>query len=248
MKFYDLQVHTTASDGKLSSKEIVDLAIKRGMKAIAITDHDTIEGAEEAINYSEGKDIEIIAGIEVGCKEPGFDSPIDVIGLFIDYKDEKLNSFIREIKSARMREERNIIRRINNPIFKKISESDRKLIKTLKKMFVPRKKSSLMEAVDIIKSSGGIPVLAHPARYGNEMINIINRFSSAGGKGIEADYPYNKVIGISNKINEKIRKIAGKKRLLISGGSDFHYFNHGGDIGECGVSDEEFEKLKKSLK
>ena len=60
MKKIDLQIHTNYSDGAFSPKEIIDLAIKSEMKAIAITDHDTISGLKEAVNYSKDKDLELI--------------------------------------------------------------------------------------------------------------------------------------------------------------------------------------------
>lgn len=249
MKPCDLQVHTTASDGKLSPREVVELALKRKMKAIAITDHYTISGLDEAIDYSKGKNIEIVSGIEIGCREKDINSLVDIIGLFINYKNEKLLAFTEKIKSVRMEEKNNIIRQLSGRRIRSIAEKHNgKIIRKIKDMLIPRKNPSIKEAVDIIKSSGGISILAHPARYGNEMIKITDLFVSSGGKGIEVDYPYEKVLGIHNSINKKIREIAKDKRLLISGGSDFHYFNHGGMIGECGVSDEEFGKLKDSLK
>lgn len=60
----DLHVHTTASDGDKRTKELVDYAIEKGIDVIAITDHDTVEGVEEAINYSKDKNIMVIPGIE----------------------------------------------------------------------------------------------------------------------------------------------------------------------------------------
>lgn len=110
----DLHLHTNASDGELSPEELVDLAISRGLKAIAITDHDTVEGVQIAFNYSAGKDIEIIPGIEISCKEKklGFDQ-VHILGLFINFKDKSLLEMTQRIKQNRTKQKRQMINKLN---------------------------------------------------------------------------------------------------------------------------------------
>jgi hypothetical protein len=114
MKKIDLHVHTTASDGELSPKEIVDAAMKTGLKAISITDHDTISGVGVAIEYAKGKDIEIVPGIEISCyeEELGFDE-VHVIGLFIDYRNRALIEFTEKIRQDRIKQKKRIIKNLN---------------------------------------------------------------------------------------------------------------------------------------
>ena len=66
----DLHVHSTASDGKLSPREVIDLAIERKIPVIALTDHDNVDGIKEALEYSQGRKIEFVQGIEFSAN-PG---------------------------------------------------------------------------------------------------------------------------------------------------------------------------------
>ena len=85
----DLHIHTNVSDGEFSPEEVVDIAVKKGLKAIAITDHDTTMGIPAAIEYAKGKGIEIVPGIEINCYEEdlGFDE-VHILGLFIEHKNK----------------------------------------------------------------------------------------------------------------------------------------------------------------
>ena len=82
---FDLHVHTTYSDGLLTPKQVIDLAIKKGINGISITDHDTVLGIEPAIKYSENIDkFYIVPGIEFSCIYE--DEEVHILGYFIDYK------------------------------------------------------------------------------------------------------------------------------------------------------------------
>lgn len=279
MKKIDLQMHSIASDGTFSPKELVDLAIKKGMRAIAITDHDTISGLDEAIEHAKNKDIEIVPGVEISCSESEFKPTIDVLGLFIDHKDPDLNVFLDKYKEERVNEKKKIIEKLNSlgyeitfqelleegsdslgrpsiarilirkypEKFQTIPQVFDKLIGKGKQAFVPRKKSTLKEAIEVIKKAGGISILAHPGRYLDESYKIIEHFIESGGKGIEIDYPYQKICGIDDKINQEFLEIARSRNLIVSGGSDFHDLKRGSEIGDAGLSEEDFEKMKSSL-
>ncbi|HLC60511.1 MAG TPA: PHP domain-containing protein [Candidatus Nanoarchaeia archaeon] len=106
----DLQSHTTASDGELSPEELIELAIKKKLSAIAITDHDSVGSLRKAIEYSKGKNIEIIPGVELSCDDPLFSyEKIDVLGLFIDYKNKELLNLIKHINFKREENKKLII-------------------------------------------------------------------------------------------------------------------------------------------
>jgi len=104
MKTIDLHVHSTYSDGTLTPKELVILAKKQGLSAMALTDHDTIIGVEEAIDAGEKYNIEIVPGIELsaayGSKE------IHILGLYVDYKDKAFNEALKDLRD--IRNERNL--------------------------------------------------------------------------------------------------------------------------------------------
>ena len=109
----DLHMHTNASDGQYKPNEVVDQAITKGLKAIAITDHDTISGAELAIKYAKDKDIEVIAGIEISCLEKS-DVEIHILGLFLDIKNTELNKFCENAKKQRILQKKKMITKLQD--------------------------------------------------------------------------------------------------------------------------------------
>lgn len=110
----DLHIHTNASDGKLSPEQVIEEAIRCKLKAIAITDHDTLDGVKNVIDYVNSKDIEFIPGIEISCYEDGLGfTEVHIIGLFINYKNNKLNQFINKIKQDRINQKKETIKKLN---------------------------------------------------------------------------------------------------------------------------------------
>jgi len=111
----DLQNHTIASDGELTAEGLVDLAVKKGLSAIAITDHDSVASVKKAVEYARGRDIEIVPGVELSCDDPilGYDK-IDVLGLFIDIDNEELNSILRHINKRREENKKKMIEKLKS--------------------------------------------------------------------------------------------------------------------------------------
>jgi 3',5'-nucleoside bisphosphate phosphatase len=117
MKYIDLHVHSNISDGTLTPTEVVDEAVRSGLSAIALTDHDTVLGLQEAReaaarHAATGYEIEIIPGVEISSAYKGKD--LHILGLYIDDTNETL---IKTLEAAvKEREERNIkmIRNLNN--------------------------------------------------------------------------------------------------------------------------------------
>ena len=83
MDLIDLHVHSNASDGSLTPSEVADEAIRMGLKAIALTDHDTVDGIPEILEYTKDKDLEVVPGIEVSCYYKKRE--IHILGFYIDY-------------------------------------------------------------------------------------------------------------------------------------------------------------------
>ena len=124
----DLHIHTTASDGDFSSKEIIDKALELGLKAIAITDHDTIDGIQEAIDYAEGKDIEIIPGVEIKCEEKSLNLPeVHILGLFIDSENKKLNNHLELMEKSAINQKQKMVENLNKLGYKINFEEVKKL-------------------------------------------------------------------------------------------------------------------------
>ncbi len=101
----DLHVHSTASDGSYSPKELVDYAIEKGLTAFALTDHDSVAGLDEAITYADElrktqEDVpEVIPGIEFSTEYDGKD--IHIVGLYIDYKSETFQKHLGDFVHSR---------------------------------------------------------------------------------------------------------------------------------------------------
>jgi 3',5'-nucleoside bisphosphate phosphatase len=109
----DLHIHSTASDGALSPKELINTAIKMKIKAMAITDHDSIDGLKEAVDYSRGKDIEFVPGIEFSANPKGLAKEIHVVGIFIDYSHKAIVSLLKKQEESRISSINKMIKKLN---------------------------------------------------------------------------------------------------------------------------------------
>lgn len=101
MKYIDLHVHSSYSDGTLSPKELVDLALKQNLSYMALTDHDTVDGIQEIIDYKNmaAPSLNIIPGVELSC---AFDGPdLHILGLNIDYTKTSLKNKLKECLASR---------------------------------------------------------------------------------------------------------------------------------------------------
>lgn len=107
--FVDLHTHTTASDGTYTPAELVRCAEECGLSAVAVTDHDTVSGLGEAHAASEGLDIEVISGIEIGAQ---FDGEMHILGLFIDPYAAVLQGALQELMQWRAERNETMIQRI----------------------------------------------------------------------------------------------------------------------------------------
>ena len=98
MRAIDLHTHSTYSDGTFSVKELIDRAHEKGLAAIALTDHDTVDGVDEAIEYVASKypDLEVVPGVELSTEGEGRE--VHIVGLYIDNHDKEfvdgLSAFI----------------------------------------------------------------------------------------------------------------------------------------------------------
>lgn len=241
-KFVDLHVHTKASDGTLYPEAVVRLAQIRGLRAIAITDHDTMEGY-----LSAPKDIiEIIPGIELTVDYLGRE--IHVLGYFINpaalgitemavrdrerrnrilikrMRDDGFDLSLEELKAQK---DCGVLGRphIAAELVKKgyaqtVREAFDKWLAEGAKYYEPRRYLTIKEAAAAIIKAGGAPVLAHPLQYNlsdADLRKLILFAKEAGIVGLEAIYPE-----YSAEQTEYMIRLAGEYGMKISGGSDFH--------------------------
>ena len=101
MRAIDLHTHSTYSDGTFSVKELIDRAHEKGLAAIALTDHDTVDGVDEAIEYAASKypDLEVVPGVELSTEGEGRE--VHIVGLYIDNHDKEFVSGLKDFIDSR---------------------------------------------------------------------------------------------------------------------------------------------------
>lgn len=106
---FDLHVHTTASDGTLRPAELVRRAAESGLAAVAITDHDSVEGISEALAAAEEsvRSISVVPGVELSAVHESLD--VHILGYFVDHSDPHLLAHLSDLRAARLNRARAIV-------------------------------------------------------------------------------------------------------------------------------------------
>lgn len=250
MKRVDLHIHTNASDGKYSPKEILNIAESVGMDVISITDHDTVSAINEAMVEGEKRKIQVIPGIEISTN---YSSELHILGYYFDIKNIELNNYIKyDTQKKQIDIARAVIRLKKKGIIldlKKIKKvygkiSVESLISEMIDLnyivskqegynrffgrgqiaYIQGAKISPIEAIKLIKNAGGIAVLAHLHRISNERSEIrkvVDKLYKNGLDGIECYYPTYTVNMQQDFIN-----YAKENNMIVTGGSDFHGYGN----------------------
>lgn len=241
----DLHTHSTFSDGRYTPTQLVKEAAAKGLHALAITDHDSWNGVEEAQQAAKalGGFLRIIPGVELGAQYA--DDSVHVLAYHIDMNYaplfEKMNEMrhAREFRLLKMLDKLHALgyeieveacdpknRAVGRPhvakalvakgYFKTVQEVFDALLRRGGPAYVPQPKLAPDEAVDLIHRAGGIAVLAHPSELSDSSLPE-KLASSFGFDGIEVYHP-----SADEADQAKWLELAKKYNLLISGGSDFH--------------------------
>lgn len=255
MGLIDLHVHSSRSDGTMTPAELVDYAIEKGVSAMALTDHDTVDGLDEIMEYAEGKPIEIIPGIEYSTEYNGRD--VHIVGLFIDYKAPVFQDYLSRFQQSRA--DRNhklcanlqaagidityealqalhpgaVITRAHYGRFlldkgyvKSINEAFDRYLGDHTKYFVHREKITPEDVIKVTLQAGGIPILAHPLLYKLGREQLEILVARLKEAGLMGIECMYSTFTLSEEW--QIKKLAKKYNLLQSGGSDFHGANKPG--------------------
>ncbi|MCX8514871.1 MAG: PHP domain-containing protein [Burkholderiales bacterium] len=249
----DLHCHSTNSDGALNVIQLLDLVKSNGGKYIALTDHDTVDGINEAKEYASKIDLCFIPGVEISVTWDK-NNLVHIVGLNVDHTNKNLINNLNNLRDHRLNRGLKIAEKLakvgipnalegamqfcSNPKalsrthfnrflvqngYAKPGKAFEKFLAHGKPGYVDQKWASLEDAVSWIIQSGGVAVIAHPARYGftrSKLIRLINDFKQAGGLGIE-------IISSSHSSDDiiHIAHIATTENLYGSIGSDFHNIN-----------------------
>lgn len=244
----DLHTHTTASDGDLYPGELVSLARENGIKLLAITDHDTVDGISEAEVKAAELGIDFIPGIEISAKSETelhilgyyiekdvkeFQDGIDLLHSFRDAREkitiDYLNSKNVEItaEEVKIATKGNIIGRphmaavmIQKGYVKNKKEAFDKYIGNSEYMALDRPKTTVEESIKIIKEGHGVPVLAHPHSLRQSYTELDKTLGTFKEMGLKGIECYYNSYSVADTVN--YMTLAKKHGLVVTGGSDFH--------------------------
>ncbi len=249
MKYVDLHTHSTASDGTLSPTELIRKAKSIGLHAVALTDHDTVGGLDEAISASEMYDIHFIPGVELSVDhEKG---SLHLLGYGIDHKNPELLTTLRKLSDSRDDRNIKILARLDElgyPItfesVKKhsnngtlgrghialalieagyvasIEEAFNKLLTKGGPAYVERFRLSIYDAITLIHKIKGAAVWAHPGLHEEKLPSMIEQLPKWVKHGLDGlETNYSQH---TLELSRELKQVAHKHGLICTGGSDFH--------------------------
>ncbi len=252
----DLHCHSTASDGTLTPAQLVEEAVKTGIKAIALTDHDTTSGLNEFHTTGDKYDIETISGIELAVN--WYHSSIHLTGLYIDKNSDYLQNYLKTVVKNRVIRNEKIIEKLNNlgmnisfDEWQNEAKNDvpgrphlasclvrkgfyantravfNELLGNNKPGFVARFQPTPQEGIKAIHEAGGLAFWAHPCAMRNAPYSTIKK-TGANLKGFGLDGLETRYSHFTPQEQDNAERFAHQYKLLQSGGSDFHGDNSPG--------------------
>ncbi len=258
--YIDLHIHTTESDGTLTPSQVVRYAKEKGLKAVAITDHDTIHGNEEAIKEGISAGVEVIPGVEISVDySPG---TMHMLGYFITTEDPILNEKLALLQDSRADRNPRIIEKLNKlglsltydevvqvsgggqvgrphmaqvlmkkGYTKSIKEAFDKYLGKGAPAYLDKFRLSAVEAITMITDAGGIPVLAHPFTLHLKSSDELDAVvKKLVNQGLQGLEVY--YSEHDERKTSSYKLLAKRYNLAITGGSDFHGKNMKGiDLG-----------------
>jgi len=245
----DLHVHSTFSDGTMSPTELVHYAHRKGLAAIAITDHDTIDGVDEAISAASGLDVEIVTGLELSIKHG--DCAVHLLGYLFRRSDNALLVTLHRLQAGRLERNKAILANLNRlgveielqelektsghgqsgrphiaqiliqkGVVKNMDEAFERYLAKGRLAYVPRLVLQADEAIGLIRNAGGLAVLAHPQQLEKSGMDINRMLQSLRIAGLQGVEVH--YPSHSRLFKKKLIATAKQLDLLITGGSDYH--------------------------
>jgi len=268
--FADLHLHSFFSDGTYSPEEIAAHGQRCQFTALALTDHDTVEGCERMGTACAAVGIEFIPGTELTAEHGG--NELHLLGYFLDTQNETLLREIARFQIVRQSRISEMVARLNERgvplkpeavfalanckspgrphvaralvqagLCSSLDEAFERFLKKGRPAWVPKAKMSATEAIELVHQAGGLAVMAHPGL--NRTDEIIPALVKAGMDGIECFHTKH-----TTRLVERYLEIADKHRLLVTGGSDCHGMSKGKPlIGSVKVPYTHVQQLKQRV-
>jgi predicted metal-dependent phosphoesterase TrpH len=243
----DLHLHSTASDGVHAPSELVAICSQAGLRYIALADHDTTDGIEEALDAAAGTPLTVIPAVEMSTLDGG-SHELHILGYHIDHRHLPLQERLAQLRRSRVERAQailDLLAKQGRPLSwdrvaaladegslgrphiaqamveaeyaDSVESAFREYLRRGGAAYVPRAKLSPSEAIDLVLRAGGVPVLAHPTRIIEHVPGLVR----AGLLGLEAYYS-----GYLEAEVAYLRRLAKKHGLVVTGGTDYH----GGEI------------------
>ncbi len=250
MKYCDLHIHSCASDGTFTPTEIVERAHNFGLSGIALTDHDTVDGVEEALEAARAKGIDLAPALEISTHY--LDGRMHILGYYIDIDNAALGDLLKKQVDARVYrvvETCKVITEMGYPctyddiarianggalgrphiadflinagLVSNIFEAFSRYLAAGKPAYIPKWAPSPQEAIDTIKGAGGLAIAAHPGVTEGMMVKL-PELLQWGIDGLEVYYPRH-----SQRDQQTLVEFANDNDLIMTGGSDCHGFRRG---------------------
>jgi predicted metal-dependent phosphoesterase TrpH len=240
----DLHMHSIHSDGGHSPAELLPMALSAGLSAMALTDHDTVSGIPELVEAARGSGIEIVTGVELSSSAGKSDlhilgylfDPLDEtlvreLERFQTGRRERVIEMVRILNGLGIEITlEDVLRQaaggvlgrphvahalLEQGFVETFDEAFRKFLGQHARAFVPKPHFEPRQALELIRSAGGVPVLAHPGTANRD--ELIPELADMGLAGIEAWHPKHNPVQVV-----EYRRLAAELGLVATGGSDFH--------------------------
>jgi len=245
----DLHIHSTMSDGTMSPSEIVDLAYKKGLSCIALTDHDTVAGNQEAQERGDVVGLDVISGMELSVSFEEFN--LHLLGYLVDSENVFLLRSLHALQEARQTRNLKILGilkesgiQITEKELQKVSGAgqtgrphiakilmEKTVVRSMDEAFekylgrdgsayVNRFVLDIKSAADVIHQAGGLAVVAHPYHLLKNDMTSGEILLRLKELGVDGIEAYYPTH--SRKFRKQLIKLAEKYELLLTGGSDYH--------------------------
>lgn len=240
----DLHIHSTASDGLHTPREILDMAARAGLRAVAITDHDCVDAVDEALAVSADRGVEVVPALELSSHIGGRD--VHFLGYYIDHHNAGLAEHLQLLRDARFQRAGEILDLLAHQEIdvsmeelgevagpgavgrahiatlltikghtRSVSDAFDRFLQRGACCYVEKEVMAPEGVIELIRRIGGIPVMAHPGI--SRVDSHIAELVDLGLEGIEvfhADHSLEQI--------QRYRALADRVGLVVTGGSDFH--------------------------